>query len=121
MAEGLAKKMLGDRCKVESAGLSPLFQGAAPEATEVMKDLFGVDVSSHQTRSVDSFQLDLFDYIIVLDKVVHQSLRYQYPVLSQDLILWEIEDPFGQEREAYVKTAEKIRDYIQKHLLPLID
>ena len=50
MAEGLTKKLLGDRVQVESAGFDPVFDHAADNAVKVMQDLFDVDISSHKPR-----------------------------------------------------------------------
>lgn len=118
MAEGLAKKILPDKIDIESAGLSPVFEGAVGEAVEIMKDLYGIDISSHRTRSVSEVEREHFDYIIILDAAVYEILKYRYPILLDRLILWDIADPFGQSREAYERAAEKIRDLIQKKLVP---
>ena len=120
MAEGLAKKLLPEHVEVESAGLSSVFEGAVEDTVEIMEDLYGVDISSHRTRSVTEVEPERLDYIIVLDAGVHEMLKYRYPRLLDRMILWDIPDPFGQEWEAYKITAEKIRQLIQKKLLPHI-
>lgn len=55
MAEGLAKKILEYKAQVESDGLAPVFDGATPETITVMRELFQVDISTHQTRNVADF------------------------------------------------------------------
>ncbi len=121
MAEGLAKKLLPEDVDVESAGLSPVFEGAAEGTVEIMKDLYGVDVSAHRTRGLAEADLGRFDYIIVLDAGVHELLRYRYPRLLDRMILWDIPDPFDKDWEVYKRTAEKIRQLIQKKLVPLYE
>ena len=118
MAEGLAKKLLPEHVDVESAGLSPVFEGAVEDTVEIMKELYDVDVSSHRTRSIAEVEPERFDYIIVLDAGVYEMLKYRYPHLLDRMILWDIPDPFGQDWEAYKRTAEKIRQLIQKKLVP---
>jgi len=120
MAEGLAKKLLPDHVDIQSAGLSPVFEGAVEETVEIMKDESGVDISSHRTRSIVDVEPERFDYIIVLDAGVHEMLKYRYPRLLDRMILWDIPDPFGHDREAYERAAEKIRQLIQKKLVPVV-
>ena len=120
MAEGLAKKYLGEKVRVESAGLAPFFEGAAPEAIIVVRDLFDVDISQHRPRNVAGVPLDEFDYVIVLDADVYEGLRNRFPSVSEKMILWNIEDPFGQDRDAYEKSVRKIQENIIKYLVPLI-
>lgn len=119
MAEGLAKHLLGDDIRIESAGLAPILNGATSDAIEVLRELFDVDISHHMARSVANIQIGLFEHIIVLDAYVHESLKKRYPSLSEKLILWDIEDPYGRDRTAFQKTAEKIKGLIEKELIPL--
>jgi len=49
LAEGLARKIFGDRIPVQSAGSEP--STVNPYAVEVMKEV-GVDLSSHRSKSV---------------------------------------------------------------------
>ena len=74
MAEGLAKKMLGNRAEVESAGLMPMFEGAASEAVAVMSELFDLNISQHRPRDISELSLGDYDHIIVLDTYVHNTL-----------------------------------------------
>jgi protein-tyrosine-phosphatase len=116
MAEGLAKKLLGDGARVESAGLSPIFDIAQENAVEVMRKLYEVDISGHQPRHVKEVSLDKFDFVIALDKLVHLGLQKQYKIADEKLILWEISDPFSQNLEAYRDCAEKIHRCLQEFL-----
>ena len=52
MAEGLAKKILGSKVKIGSAGLAPFSKSAAREAVEILKELYGIDISEHRPRAV---------------------------------------------------------------------
>jgi protein-tyrosine-phosphatase len=117
MAEGLAKKILGDRVRVESAGLAPVFEGATFEAVKVLLEMFGTDISSHRTRDIVDVPLDEFDRIIVLDAYVYQTLLGHYTMLSERLILWNIEDPFGKDLDAFRKTAAHLHSLIKKNLV----
>jgi protein-tyrosine-phosphatase len=119
MAEGLAKLILGDQTRIESAGLAPILDGATHDAIEVLHEMYDADISQHTARSVADIQIDLFERIIVLDAYVFETLKNRYPDLADKFILWDIEDPYGQDRNAFQKTAETINKLIEKHLVPL--
>jgi protein-tyrosine-phosphatase len=119
MAEGLAKLILGEQVRIESAGLAPILNGATHDAIDVLHELYGVDISHHTARSVADMHVGLFEHILVLDAYVFETLKNRYPSLSDTLILWDIEDPYGQDRNAFHKTAETIKKLIEKHLVPL--
>jgi protein-tyrosine-phosphatase len=118
MAEGLARRRLGDRIHVESAGVAPAFEGAQPDAVEVMRALYGVDISSHRTRSVFVLDLGVFDWIIALDAYVFDMLTSRYPDRGDRLVLWDIDDPFGRPRAAYERSARLIEYCLGKFLSP---
>ena len=63
MAEGLLRKMAGDRFEVESAGVNP--SKVRPEAIEAMREV-GIDISGHRSKSADEFTGQQFDYIITV-------------------------------------------------------
>ncbi len=117
MAEGLAKRIIGSSERIESAGLSPVFNGAAPEAIKVLQEEYDTDISQHKTKNLAEVQIITFNRIIVLDLYVFETLKNRFPSLSNKLILWDIQDPFGKDIDSYRKTAEKIHHLIQKHLL----
>lgn len=114
MAEGLAKKTLGKKVNVESAGLSPSFDSASKEAVEVMEKEYDIDISSHRPRDIKEVSLGKFDFVIALDLLIHTSLLKHFEVESERLILWEINDPFSMGIEAHKKCAEKIYGHIQE-------
>jgi protein-tyrosine phosphatase len=116
MAEGLAKKVLGNRVRIESAGLTPVFAGAAPEAIDVLLDIYGIDISPHRTKNITDVPLDEFDQIIVLDVYVYELLLKRYSKLSDRFVLWDTEDPFGKDFDAFKKTAASLYSRIEKKL-----
>ena len=117
IAEGLAKRLLGENTRIESAGLAPILNGATHEAIEVLHEMYDIDISHHVARGVADIQIDLFERIIVLDAYVFEALKTRYPSLSDRLTLWDIEDPYGQGKRAFGKTAEILKNLIEKHLL----
>jgi protein-tyrosine phosphatase len=119
IAEGLAKLILGENIRIESAGLAPILAGATQDAIRVLHEAYGADISHHTARNVADIQIALFDQVIVLDAYVFETLKSRYPSLSDRFILWDIEDPYGQDMGAYRKTAEAIKNLIEKHLASL--
>jgi ribose 5-phosphate isomerase B len=113
MAEGLAKKTLGKKVNVESAGLSPSFDSASKEAVVVMEKEYDIDISSHRPRDIKEVSLGKFDFVIALDLLIHTSLLKHFEVESERLILWEINDPFSMGIEVHKKCAENIYEHIQ--------
>jgi protein-tyrosine-phosphatase len=119
IAEGLAKLILGEHIRIESAGLVPILEGATHDAIQVLDEVYGVDISHHKARSVADIQIAFFEQVIMLDAYVFEALKRRYPSLSDRFTLWDIEDPYGQDTGAYRKTAETIKNLIEKHLASL--
>ena len=63
MAEGLARHRYGKRAEVASAGSMPTKPN--PYAIEAMAEL-GIDITSHNSKSVDGMNAGDFDYVITL-------------------------------------------------------
>ena len=120
MAEGLARKILRDKAKVESAGLMPVFGSAAPDAVAVLKELFDVDISQHRPKDIAELRLDVYDCIIVLDTYVYNTLSKLRKDNSENFVLWDTEDPFAQGRETYERVAKWLNAHLMKHLIPLL-
>jgi protein-tyrosine phosphatase len=116
MAEGLAKLLLGENTRIESAGLVPILDGATRDAIEVLHERYDIDISRHKARSVTDIPMDLFQHVIVLDAYVFDTLKNRYPTLSDRFTLWEIKDPYGQGKRAFGTTAEILKNLIEKHL-----
>ena len=63
MAEGLLRHDAGEAFEVESAGTKP--GTVRPEAMEAMQEI-GIDISSHRSKHVDTFDGQRFDYVITV-------------------------------------------------------
>lgn len=120
MAEGLAKKMLGNKAEAESAGFMPMFEGAAPDAVTILKELFEVDISQHRPKEVAELSLDEYDRIIVLDTYVYNTMSKLMKDYADKLVLWDTEDPFGQDMDTYERVAKWLNAYLNEHLFPLL-
>ena len=89
MAEGLARKILGGRAEVSSAGSKPA--SVSPHAVEAMAEI-GIDITGQYPKSVDTIDL------LGLDLVVTLCAEEICPVLPGDVrrMHWPIADPAGE-------------------------
>jgi arsenate reductase len=105
MAEGLLRHDAGDRFDVESAGTRP--GQVRPEAIEVMREL-GIDISGHQSKHVDQFAGQKFDYILT----VCDNARESCPVFPGEAI--QIHQNF--EDPADLAAFRRVRNQLRKYL-----
>ncbi|MBX3293799.1 MAG: arsenate reductase ArsC [Acidobacteria bacterium] len=63
MAEGLLRRIAGDRFEVESAGTVASF--VRPQAIEAMREI-GIDISQHRSKCLDEFLHTPFDHVITV-------------------------------------------------------
>jgi arsenate reductase len=111
MAEGVGRHVFGDRIRVQSAGSQP--SHVRPEAIEVLREL-GIDISAHQSKSVETILPDSVDAVITL------CAEEVCPVfLGQATRLhWGLPDPAGVEGdpEARLHAFRRVRDELLKRL-----
>jgi len=116
MAEGIARKRLGPRAEVASAGIAASGGPASEEAVLVMKLVYGVDISSHIARPFGVYDLTAFDHVIAMDVSIFNHLRTIWAVPEAVLYGWDIEDPLGLGYDAYKQTALKIERRLEQFL-----
>lgn len=116
MAEGIARKMFGANIHVESAGThAHLRDPPAANAVKIMRDEFGVDISTHRSRSVNDVHIEDFDYVVPMADDVHDFLKERFPSLGEKLMAsWGIEDPYGGDLYTYVETAARILKHVEE-------
>src|ERR1044071_10353738 len=114
MAEGLLCHIAGDRFDVASAGVSPTH--VRPEAITAMREI-GIDISHHNSKSVDTFSGQEFDYVIT----VCDNAKEQCPVFpgKTKRIHWSFEDPatVTGEWDQRLEAFRKVRDQIDHRLM----
>src|ERR687884_1281185 len=117
MAEGLLRRMAGDRFEVESAGVEP--SRVRPEAVEAMREV-GVDISGQRSKSVDEFAGREFDYVIT----VCDRAREECPVFpgKTERIHWSFDDPAaaGGDEAARLSVFRRVRNEIENRLRELV-
>jgi len=89
MAEGLARKILGEQAEVLSAGSEPA--SVNPHAIEAMAEI-GIDITGQHSKSVDTIDLSGLDLVVTL------CAEEVCPVLPANIrrLHWPIADPAGE-------------------------
>ena len=118
MAEGLLRQDAGDAFVVESAGLEPSF--VRPEAIEAMREI-GIDISGQQSKSLDKFIEQPFDYVITVCDNANQNC----PIFpgAKRRIHWSVEDPaaVGGSEETRLNAFRAARDDLRERLGKFIE
>ena len=118
MAEGLLRRDAGSGFVVESAGLDPSF--VRPEAIEAMREI-GIDISGQQSKSLDKFMGQPFDYVITVCDNANQNC----PIFpgAKRRIHWSVEDPaaVGGSEETRLKAFRGARDDLRERLHEFIE
>ena len=118
MAEGLLRKLGGDRFEVASAGAKPAGY-VHPLAIKAMAEV-GVDISKHTSKHLDVFDGQRFDYLITVCDNAREACPTYAGAAQQ--VHWSFDDPAhaqGGEDEK-MKTFRRVRDEIQTRLRSFI-
>lgn len=122
MAEGLMKKLYGQRAYVQSAGV---FNDLEIDgfAIAVSKEL-GIELSRHRSRSFDEMiewgdDMAGFDLIVALSPASQRKALEMTRHFHVDVEYWPIMDPtgLGESREAKVQAYRQTRDQLIKRMI----
>ncbi len=117
MAVGIARKVLGNGVRAESAGIAAGKSAAASgEAILVLKAVYGTDISAHRSRDFGAVDVSSFDYVIAMDLYVYGRIKDARMVPEDKLFGWDIGDPLGLGYEAYKHAAKKIEARLREFL-----
>ena len=113
MAEGLLRKLAGDRFEVFSAGTEKT--GVHPLAIEAMREI-GIDIAGQSSKILDAFAGEHFDYVITVCDRANESC----PLFAGETerFHWSFDDPSaatGTDEER-LRAFRTIRDAIQQRL-----
>jgi len=113
MAEGLLRRLAGDRFEVASAGTEA--RGVNPLAVRAMADI-GVDLRGHTSKTLDRFLGERWDYVItVCDNANESCPVFPGPVTR---LHWSFDDPSaasgGDEQRLLV--FRRVRDEIRARI-----
>lgn len=113
MAEGLLRKIGGDRFEVFSAGTEKT--RVHPLAIRAMNDA-GIDISAQRSKTLLEFAGQRFDYVITVCDRANESC----PVFPGDTqrIHWSFEDPTATQgsEDQRLRAFRAVRDAIQQRL-----
>jgi len=106
--------MFGERIAAESAGISPVYDTATPEALAVMSEQ-GLDLLRHRSRSVHHVDLEPFDVIVALTPSIAARLP---PVDRPERVrVWDIDDPYSGDLATYRNCAGSIKEKLKTLLI----
>jgi arsenate reductase len=113
MAEGMLRRIAGDRFDVYSAGTIASF--VRPQAIRAMEEI-GIDIGSQRSKSVDEFAGQSFDYVIT----VCDNAKQNCPIFpgKTERIHWSFDDPAeatGSEDDV-MSVFRRVRDEIRQRL-----
>lgn len=113
MAEGWAKKYLGDTWDVYSAGIEA--HGLNPKAIEAMKEV-NVDISNHTSDVIDSNLLNSVDFIVTLCGDAADKCPLTPPHIRREH--WGFDDPAkaqGTEQDKWA-VFQRVRDEVGERI-----
>jgi len=122
MAEGLMKKLYGQRAYVQSAGVhNDLDIDGFAIAVSAEQ---GIELSRHRTRSFEDMQdwgddLSGFDLIVALSPASQRAALEMTRYAHIDVEYWPVMDPtgLGETRESKLQAYRQTRDQIVRRML----
>ena len=113
MAEGLARRLLGRRVRVQSAGSEPT--QVRPEAIEALREI-GIDISTHRSKSVDTIDPASVDTVITLcaEEVCPAFLG------GARRLHWALADPAAVDGPGRLDAFRGVRDELRRRLSGLV-
>ncbi len=113
MAEGLGKKLFGDKAQISSAGSSP-GERVHPLAIEVLKEK-GIDISGNAPRYYGRIPIGV---IASLDFIITLCAEEACPSMSHRAkkLHWPIPDPVAAPQEEKLAAFRAARDEIERLL-----
>ena len=126
MAEKMLQKKI-EECNMTgelqafSSGLYA-YPGDVPtdEAVKVMKEQYGIDITSHQAQNIRSSSIEQMDVILCMTNSHKEMLIRMYPHLQNRIFLikeyvglfGDVIDPYGGTIEVYTNCARELNEYI---------
>lgn len=114
MAEGLFKKLLGERGREDitcsSAGLAAPEGSPASINAKIAAQELGVDISEHRSRLLTRAIARDADMIVCMTQEHYDILNSIIPEEKLYILGGGIDDPYGCDLEVYRACAEKIKN-----------
>jgi arsenate reductase len=110
MAEGIARRLFGDRAAISSAG--SMAAGVDPESVAALADI-GIDISHHTSKSVRTIDLSAVDIVITL---CEGEVCPTVPGKTFERLHWPLRDPVGDQDDLRAVRFRETRDELQRRL-----
>lgn len=122
MAEGIAKKLLGARVFLQSAGVKGEME-IDGFAVEVCREI-GVDLGKHRVKSFDDFEdwgedIDSYDLVIALSPAAQRRALEYTRHHALEVEYWPTLDPTGlaERREEKLNAYRQTRDQLRAKIV----
>ena len=118
MAEGLMKRLLGDRVFVDSCGLRN-DQAADPDPFVVaVMDELGVDLTTHRPKAFDDLEDDSFDVVVSLTPEAQHRAVELARGRAVEIEYWPTHDPTlaSGSREQVLDAYRQVRDELAERI-----
>lgn len=122
MAEGIMKKLYGQDCYVQSAGVRNDME-IDGFAVAVCQEI-GVELARHRSRSFEEMQqwgddLSGFDLVVALSPASQRQALEFTRFFHLDIEYWPVMDPtgIGEDRETKLNAYRQARDQIKQRIL----
>ena len=119
MAEGLLRRLAGDRFEVASAGTEA--RGVNPLAMRAMAEI-GIDLRGHTSKTLERFLGERWDYVITVCDNANESCPVFPGRVSR--LHWSFDDPSAaaggdeQRLAVFQRVRDEIRARIEAWLAP---
>lgn len=111
IAEAVAARVFGPNHFVASAGIETAEGSPAARHAITIAEEMGLDLRSHRTRSIDSFELPNFDILVPMDCHVASALQVPPGVRIEKL---EVKDPYGKPIDVYRATGHLVQRNVRR-------
>ncbi len=118
MAEGLLRRLAGDRFEAMSAGTEATH--VRPEAISAMAEI-GADISGQESEMLERYLGESFDYVVTVCDAANEACPF-FPG-ARERLHWSIDDPsrvtgeFEARLEAFRSAREEIQARIERELI----
>ena len=115
MAEGLCRHLFADEIYAQSCGLE------AGEADDLMIAVMrekGIDLSEHQSQSLDSLSDSNFDVVVAFTENAGEAVRAAFADSDTEILVWPTPDPTHGvlDVRAMMNNYRSVRDFIEGRL-----
>lgn len=114
MAAAIARRVLDDTVQISSAGVDVREQQATQDGVDVLKDLYGIDLSGHVPSDAGGHSLTDCDLVIAMTSGIADQLLERYQVPVDKLVVWSVTDPYRRGRAAYEQCARQLSTLIER-------